>query len=161
MMLNNIAQVKFKVPYTQSPLPFEDSKMSAPRDMALQDRMRVVIAEMEGREYGKQTRLAEIAGCARAVVNHWLSGVQQEIKYDHAKNIAAALGYRLDWIMEGKGPKREGEKEPAQAKTSDLLMRLSVDELKIIAHYRSANTIGKTMIELNAEIAPKQPEEKE
>lgn len=161
MMLNNIAQGKFKVPYTQSPLPFADSKMSASRDMALQDRMRVVIAEMDGREYGKQTRLAEIAGCARAVVNHWLSGVQVEIKYDHAKNIASKLGYRLDWIMEGRGQKREGAKEPEQARHADLFMRLSVDELKIITHYRAANQVGKSIIELNAEIAPKQPEDNE
>lgn len=156
MMLNSIAQVKFKVPYTQSPLPFADSKMSGQQAMALKDRIRVVIAEMEGREYGKQTRLAEIAGCARAVVNHWLSGVQLEIKYDHAKNLADKLGYRLDWIMEGRGPKREGERAPEQAQKTDLLMRLSVDELKILTHYRAANSVGKTMIELNAEIAPKE-----
>lgn len=161
MMLNTIAQGKFKVPYTQSPLPFADQKMSGKQAMALKDRIRVVIAEMEGREYGKQTRLAELAGCARAVVNHWLSGVQVEIKYDHAKNIADKLGYRLDWIMEGRGQKRESAKEPAQAKQADLLMRLSVDELKIITHYRAANPTGKSIIELNAEIAPKEtPDDK-
>lgn len=158
MMLNSIAQGKFKVPYTQSPLPFAGQKMSEQRDMALQDRIRVVIAEMDGREYGKQTRLAELVGCARAVVNHWLSGVQVEIKYDHAKAIADKFGYRLDWIMEGRGPKREGEKavEQQSQPRGDLLVRLSVDELKIIAHYRAANETGKNIIELNAEIAPKQ-----
>lgn len=155
MMLNSIAQGKFKVPYTQSPLPFAGQKMSEQRDMALKERIRVVIAEMSGREYGKQTRLAEIAGSARAVVNHWLSGVQVEIKYDHAKNISDKLGYRLDWIMEGRGPKREGEKVQEQPRPAELLMRLSVDELKIIAHYRAANPVGKSIIELNAEIAPK------
>jgi transcriptional regulator with XRE-family HTH domain len=117
----------------------------------------VVIDEMEGREYGKQTRLAEIAGCARAVVHHWLSGDQREIKYDHAKNLATKLGYRLEWIMEGKGPKREGEQEQPQAKEEELFMRLSIEEVKIITHYRAANKIGKQLIELTAAGAPKEP----
>lgn len=134
--------------------------MSKNGDMALQDRIRTVIAEMDGREYGKQTRLAEIAGCARAVVNHWLSGVQMEIKYEHAKNIAQQLGYRLEWIMEGKGPKREGEASGvAGAKQEDLFVRVTLEELKILTHYRAANSMGRAMIELTAASAPKEPQE--
>jgi transcriptional regulator with XRE-family HTH domain len=77
----------------------------------LADRVQTIIQEMDGKEYGKQTRLAEIAGCARAVVNHWLSGVQEEIRYAHARDIAKKLGYQLDWVISGIGPKRDGTQD--------------------------------------------------
>lgn len=122
--------------------------MTSNEEMALQDRIRLVITEMEGREHGKQTRLAEIAQCGRPVVNHWLSGVQKEISYEHAKRISDRLGYRLEWLMDGKGPKRPGDREPepVQQDAEALYMKLSIDELKLITHFRAATPEGRSFI---------------
>lgn len=134
--------------------------MTTNGDMALQDRIRTVMTDMGGRDYGKRSRLAEIAGCTRAVVTHWLSGGQTDINYEHAKNIAEHFGYRLEWVMEGKGPKKEGEQPQlsvvqGQPGEELILMKLTVEELKIIAHYRASDEIGRRMIEITAAGAPK------
>lgn len=130
--------------------------------MNLADRTRLILQEMAGRDHGKQTRLAEIAGCARAVVNHWLSGAQEEMRYDHASKIAKKLGYRIDWLIAGRGPKRDGDQDqgmmildeespssivsvapaeepkPASAQSSnDLFLNyVTHDEMRLITIYR-------------------------
>lgn len=137
--------------------------MSAETELALADRIRAIIDDMPGKDHGKQAELARIAGCGRPVVNHWLSG-QTVIKYEHAKNIADHFGYRLEWVREGKGPRKPGEREMPEKESGEreeaLYMRLSVDEVKLITHYRAATSAGKALIDLSAASVPKDVGEK-
>lgn len=132
--------------------------MAEEEEMALADRIRVVVAEMEGKDYGKQARLAKIAGCGRSVVNHWLSGVQGEISFDHANAIANALGYRVEWIMQGKGPKKKGDPEQTIATGSLFLTHVTPEEMTLITLYRGATSMGKQMIEAMCKSAEQEPE---
>jgi len=141
--------------------------------MNLADRTRLILQEMGGKDYGKQTRLAEIAGCARAVVHHWLSGAQEEMRYDHASKIAKKLGYRLDWLMAGRGPKRDGEQdaimveaepsmtpEPSLAREQQpalgrelFLDYVTLDELRLLSSYRKSPDHRKMFDDLAKVIA--------
>ncbi len=129
----------------------ENNKMKSRTDpMALADRIRQIILEMDGNDYGKQARLAEIAGCGRPVVNHWLSGQQGKINAKHALAIAAKLGYRVEWIMEGKGPRKKGEAEINVNESSSeklFLYHVTQKEMEMISDYRSADAMDKTLIE--------------
>lgn len=118
--------------------------------MALADRIRTVILEMPGQDYGKQAQLAEIAGCGRPVVNHWLSGQQGKINPKHAMAISAKLGYRVEWLMEGKGPKKKGEAE-IDVNESDseklFMIHLTQKELEVLNGYRLAEGMDRQVIE--------------
>lgn len=139
----------------QKRLPFgrENNNMkSRTEPMALADRIRQIILEMDGNDYGKQARLAEIAGCGRPVVNHWLSGQQGKINVKHALAIAAKLGYRVEWIVEGKGPRKKGETETSidvneSGQEKLFLYHVTQKEMEMISNYRSADPMDQTMIE--------------
>lgn len=119
--------------------------------MALADRIRTILAEMDGPEYGKQARLAKIARCGRPVVNHWLSGNQEKINAAHAMGIANALDYRVEWVLEGKGPKRKNERDtgPDYSEAGEPLIMIHVtqQEMEILMAYRAADPIGRNTIE--------------
>jgi hypothetical protein len=137
---------------TQSLLPFASEKNNMAKKsldaMALADRIRTVLAEMPGPEYGKQARLAEIARCGRPVVNHWLSQKQDKINGKHAMNISAALGYRIEWLMEGKGPKKKGEPAEAESEENKLFMvHVNAKEMEILSAYRAASPMDRALIE--------------
>ena len=136
----------------QKRLPFgrEKNNMDIKTEpMALSDRIRAIILDMDGPDYGKQARLAEIAGCGRPIVNHWLSGQQGKINPKHALAIAAKLGYRVEWIMEGKGPRKKGETEININDTDEKLFMIHVTqkEMEILNAYRSADPMDRTVIE--------------
>lgn len=135
----------------QFPLQFGRDKNNMSEPMALSDRIRTVLLEMPGPDYGKQAKLADIAGCGRPIVNHWLSGQQGKINPKHAMAISAKLGYRVEWLLEGKGPKRKGETEAeteASASSEEKLFMYYVtqEEIEILSAYRSADQMDKTMI---------------
>lgn len=132
----------------QKMLPFAlEKNMNEP--MALADRIRTVILEMDGENYGKQARLAEIAKCGRPVVNHWLSGQQGKINAKHALKISDALGYEVKWLMEGKGPKKKGERSPDMDESGETLFMLHVSqkEMDLVMAYRNADPMDRILIE--------------
>jgi hypothetical protein len=110
------------------------------------------MSEMEGPERGKQKRLADYAGAERQVVNHWLSGVISEMRYEHAKNIEDSLGYSVDWLIRGKGPRRKAAPSPEGEKT---LTFVTTDENRLLTRYRAATSLGKQIIMASADGAPK------
>jgi hypothetical protein len=133
--------------YTQNLLPFSAENNMSEDTMALADRIRVILGDMDGSEYGKQARLAKIAGAGRPVVNHWLSG-QKSINSDHALAICNTLGYRIEWLLEGKGPKKKGEKESdVQDEGKMFLTHVTPAEMEILTAYRAASPMDRTLIE--------------
>ena len=125
---------------------------------SLSERTRLILQEMDGKEHGKQARLAEIAGCSWAVVNHWISGERREMRHADAERIAKALGYRVDWLMHGTGPERNAgqgavtveaapftpsgaspvkKEQPQPAQDRELLLvYVTFDELRLLTSYR-------------------------
>ena len=116
--------------------------------MALADRILTVLAGMDGQEYGKQSRLARHAGCGRSIVNHWLSGAQKEIAFEHAQNIANDLSYRVEWVMQGKGPKKKGDTAKPEPDSEKFLADVTVEEMRLITRYRGATAVGRALIEM-------------
>lgn len=72
------------------------------------ERIRIILSEMEGPQHGKQSRLAQIAGCTRGLVNQWKIGIHETMGYAYAKNIEKALGYSVSWVLDGTGAKQTG-----------------------------------------------------
>jgi hypothetical protein len=125
--------------------------------MSLSERVQIILQEMEGREHGKKAALARIARCSGPVINHWVNGTQEEMNFEHATRIANELGYRVQWIMNGKGPKRVGEQDAgpiavgpihttdasmtaeqkAPAHDEELfLVHVNIDEMRLLTAYR-------------------------
>lgn len=136
-------------------------KFAAPNDMkrteekmALADRIRGIIAEMPGPDYGKQARLARIAGTGRPAVNNWLSA-QKSISEEHAKRICDELGYRLEWLMDGKGPRRKGEHELQQAEDALQVVHVTAKEWELVQAYRRSGMMGRSFIENACQFAQK------
>lgn len=175
-----IAQQKHTKDFMKNLVSFGDLKiMNTEEEMSLKDRVQLILDEMEGRDHGKKARLARIAKCSGPVVNHWLGDEQKEMNFEHAQRIAVALGYRVGWLMTGKGPRRPNEGEdvlqngieldlgqpeqlsaqgsaPAVSTEHDLYMQLNTDELKLITRYRNATKAGKTFIDMASINAPKE-----
>lgn len=121
------------------------------RPMALQDRIRQILQDMDGPDYGKRARLAKIAKCGKPVVTHWLNG-QGKINTEHAMNIANGLNYRMEWITEGKGPRRKGETETVEFSDEESgeelkMIHVSLKELDILNAYRMADPMDRSVIE--------------
>lgn len=142
----------------QSVLPFANEKNMKKREeerLALADRIRGIIAEMPGNEYGKQARLARIAGIGRPAVTNWLSG-QKSISLEHAERICDELGYRVEWLMEGKGPRRKGESELKAAEDALQVVHVTGKEWELVQAYRRSTALGRSFIENACEFAAKQ-----
>jgi phage repressor protein C with HTH and peptisase S24 domain len=73
--------------------------------MSLKDRIREAMGKMS------QAELARAAGVTDATVTFWLDGTTKSIKGEKAVLLERATGYRANWLITGKGPKRV---EPAQ-----------------------------------------------
>lgn len=134
----------------QFQLQFGRDKNNMSELMALSDRIRTVLLEMEGPDYGKQAKLAEIAGAGRPVVNHWLSGQQGKINPKHALAISAKLGYRVEWLMEGRGPKKKDDPDievPSSSGEKLFMVHVTQKEMEILSAYRSADQMDRTVIE--------------
>lgn len=61
----------------------------------------------------KPADLAREAGVTQAAVSQWLDGTTKSLKAEKAARIEAATGYRANWIVTGKGPKKVSEAESA------------------------------------------------
>lgn len=146
---------------TQFRIPFAPLEKTMDKRMALADRIRTILGDMDGPEYGKQARLARIAGCGRPVVNHWLSNEQQRITSEHAVRIASALGYRLEWLLEGKGPRKKTDTETVSDSSDSpmFIVHVSPMEMTLLSAYRAATAMGKSMIESICKSAPKEAPE--
>jgi hypothetical protein len=148
--MNQLAQYPRKMRlgiYAQNSLPFSFENNMNEDTMALADRIRVILGDMDGAEYGKQARLAKIAGAGRPVVNHWLSG-QKNINSEHALAICNTLGYRLEWLLEGKGPKKKGEKETEAPEGEQMyIVHVTAAEMSLLTAYRAASAMDRTLIE--------------
>jgi hypothetical protein len=133
----------------------------------LSDRVKKIIEEMDGKDHGKQSLLAEIAGVSRAIVNHWTTGVTASMDYRCAKQISEKLGYRVEWLMNGKGLAREtsGEARPVAqeqeaqnvsslAKPShDLcLAHVTAEEMRLLTFCRTYPEAGKTFHRMAADL---------
>lgn len=144
--------------FTQLPLSFARSKkMKTEDEMGLAERIRVVMRAMEGPDRGKQVRLAKIADTSKQVVNHWLTGVTQEIAYPQAKNICEELGFRLEWLMNGRGPVRVEDVEDTSTNTDKMLLQfLTQQEAELISDFRQLNELGRAIVTATIKGAPKE-----
>jgi transcriptional regulator with XRE-family HTH domain len=127
----------------------------------LSDRIKKIIQEMDGKDHGKQSALAEIAGVSKAIVSHWTTGVTASMDYRNAKRLSDKLGYRLDWLMSGRGlaredqsadvqPSRQTEEQPvvsSSAKPSNelFLTHVTADEMRLLTFCRTYPEAGKTI----------------
>lgn len=147
---------------TQFPLPFAHlKKMSSYEEtsatMTLQQRIKKIIEEvMPGPDRGKQVRLAKIAGEEKQTINHWVLGRVKVIQYDPARKICEEFGLRMDWLMKGKGPMRQEDKEEAAPTAETMaLVYLTAEEQQVITNYRSTDEIGRAVIRAAATQAKK------
>lgn len=142
----------------QAVLPFAAENNMKKREeerLALADRIRDIIAEMPGPEYGKQARLARIAKTGRPAVNNWLSG-QKSISLEHATLICDELGYRVEWLMEGKGPRKKGESELRAVEDALQVVHVTSKEWELVQAYRRSTALGRSFIENACQFAAKQ-----
>lgn len=147
---------------TQFPLPFAGHKKYTSHGETgeamddLQARIKKIIEEMPGPPRGKQVRLAKIAGEEKQTVNHWVQNRVKVIQYDPARRICEHFGYRIDWLMKGKGPMRISDKDEVSPTAENLaLVYLTAEEQQIITEYRSTNDIGRAVIRAAAAQAKK------
>lgn len=114
----------------------------------ISDRIKEILREMDGPERGRQTRLADIAGFSKALVGQLLNNPGQKLGHEYAKKIEDRLGWRADWILYGKLPKKAAEeKSPKTGIDGDeiielvLLYRQSTKEARtrILQYARSAD----------------------
>lgn len=115
--------------------------------MSLAERIRLVMKEMPGPDRGKQSRLSRIADESKQTVNHWLTERVTEIQYDAAKRISEELGFRIEWLLRGKGPIRKDDKDEPEAVAEKMqLVYLTQQEMEIITNYRSSDELGRAII---------------
>lgn len=101
-------------------------------------RIKKILEEMEGPERGKQTRLADFAGCTKALIGQLMKNPAQELGYQYAKSIEKSLGYRVDWILKGTAPKMLTEKELIQQEGDNI------DEVaELVLLYRQGTVQGR------------------
>jgi phage repressor protein C with HTH and peptisase S24 domain len=73
---------------------------SIPQMTSLKDRIREAMGKMS------QADLARAAEVSDAAVTFWLDGTTKTLKGDTAVLLERATGYRANWLISGKGPKR-------------------------------------------------------
>lgn len=67
---------------------------------SLKDRIREAMGRMSPAE------LARAAGVTPATVTFWLDGTTQNLKSENALKLEQSTGYRSNWLISGKGPKK-------------------------------------------------------
>jgi hypothetical protein len=130
----------------------------------LSDRVKKIIEEMDGKDHGKQSALAEIAGVSRTLVEKWLIDTES-MDYRCGKQISEKLGYRIDWLMSGTGAAREArpahtQREPkeqnvsSQAKVSNdlFLAHVTAEEMRLLTFCRTYPEAGKTFHRMAADL---------
>lgn len=144
---------------TQMPLSFASFKSPASsyevkereQSMSLAARIQRIIDDMPPPVRGRQVRLAKIADVSKQMVNHWLRNVSTEIQYEPARRICDHFGYRMDWLVRGKGPMRIDDKDEEKPTAETMaLVYLTAEEQQIITDFRSTDEIGRTIIKAAA-----------
>lgn len=105
------------------------------------DRIKMILKELDGPERGKQTRLAEIAGCTKALIGQLMRNPGQELGYQYAKNIEKNLGYRVDWVLKGTLPKFANERELPTQEANDL-----GELIELMLIYKEATGIARAKL---------------
>jgi len=100
----------------------------------ISERIRRVLAE----ERMKQKDLASLLSTSAQTVNNWIK--RDSISREAAQQIADKLGYSLDWLLNGKGPMKVGNKNeeniPAESEWGkispwDSETPISTDEVEV------------------------------
>lgn len=122
----------------------------------LSERVQLILADMDGPEHGKKTRLAANAECGRATVGQWLSKPDMEMNYKHARNIEIVMGYNTAWLITGEGESR-GRAAPAAPATSAKMALIYVDEeeMELLTNYRRSAPKDKEYIKKSARLTDK------
>lgn len=113
----------------------------------MQERINKILSDMEGPDRGKQTRLAEIAGCTRGLVSQWIAGSNESMGYQYAKNIEAKLGFSADWVMQGTPPMRTKPEQSDVETTSGAMVysfpeNRKTESIVQIPQYDSGGSMG-------------------
>ena len=140
--------------YEQTGRKFYNEIVTISRMKTLAERVKIVLAEMEGPDRGKNVRLANLAGTTRGRVSQWLNNPLESMSYDYAKNIESTLGYTVEWLREGKLPKLATEAKK-QAPQGNLLVYVDVEEMVLLTAFREASVEGRRYILKSAELANK------
>jgi hypothetical protein len=56
----------------------------------------------------RQAELVKVAGVSKGLVSQWLNDQRESMGYDAAQKIHRKYGYAMDWLMTGKGTKKNG-----------------------------------------------------
>lgn len=128
-----------------------------PPMISLAERIAIVISEMEGKDRGKNTRLAVLAGTTRGRVSQWLRNPAESMSYEYARNLERTLGYSLEWLMYGKGPKMAADAKK-HAPSDRFLSYVDMEEMILLDAYRHATAEGRRYILKSAELADKAPD---
>lgn len=108
---------------------------------------------MDGPEHGKQVRLADMAGCKRATITHYMKSPGSVIGYEYAKNIADAVNCNVDWLIMGRGDQHGKEKEKSPVE----LTYVDQDEAQLLTLYRESTKQGREYIIKSAQLTEKLP----
>ena len=118
------------------------------------DRIKAILDETYGPVRGRQVRLAEIAGVTKARIGQLLRD-PTKMGHEHAKNIEQKLGYRADWLLYGKLPKRLTEQDLVLQESSELnevaelmfIYRQATDEARVelMAFARELDLVPATL----------------
>lgn len=122
----------------------------------LPERLQMILSEMEGPDHGKQKRLADLAGCQRATITHYLKNPGSVMGYEYAKNLADALSYSVDWLILGRG----GPHEKGLKKAPISLTYVDQAEADLLSMYRESTPEGKVYIISSARMTEKLPSAK-
>jgi hypothetical protein len=121
----------------------------------ISDRIKEILTELDGPERGKQTRLAVIAGCTKALINQLLKNPSQQLGYEYAKKIEEELGWRVDWLLYGQMPKRYGAAHHVQ---HDDGRKLDGDEvIELVLLYKQCTKESRERVLRYARNADKAP----
>jgi hypothetical protein len=106
---------------------------------------RVIAARLK--EMGKPRQwLAEKTGVSNGAVTHWVKTGQ--IGRDSALSVAMALGVSVDELY--------GQEAPAAKPSEEMSLEwISTRERQLLTNYRQCNDMGRQMIDLTANGAPK------
>lgn len=113
----------------------------------LAERVRAILAEQKLRP----ADLVKVAEVSKGLVSQWLNDQRVSMGYAAAQRVHRKYGYAMDWLMEGKGPKKNGldAKEPSVPASIEL----TPQETDLIARYRAADPRWQLSLRLLAALA--------
>lgn len=106
---------------------YKSRPLHAPRFSLLSMPLKDRVAQIIRTEIIRQIDLATVAGCTKGLVNQWLSGETRQMGFEYARKIHLKYGYRIEWLIDGKGKPKPGEGEP-----TDDIASLAEDEAALL-----------------------------